>query len=90
MTISGRKLVELARGLRGRQPADAIATDPEALSFRDAKGRNLLHLCCSVDLHHRGLAEADGIRTADVLLESSWTCSSSTTPSTPRSAAVLS
>lgn len=47
----------------------AIGESTGLLAFRDEKGRNWLHLCCSVNIKKRGVAAADSIRTAAALLD---------------------
>lgn len=66
---SKTRMLKLVRGLRSRELRSEIRSDGRFLSFRDAKGRNLLHLCCGVDVRRRGLSASESIRTADVLMD---------------------
>ncbi len=56
------------RGFRWQQIQQAIHQDPALLEIRDKKGRNWLHICCSVKTE--GEPEiANSLRTAKVLLD---------------------
>jgi hypothetical protein len=62
-------LVEAVRDLRAADVADMLRSAPALLAYRDERGRNLLHMCCGVDVAKRKLRPQDAIRTADVLLD---------------------
>jgi hypothetical protein len=62
-------MLSLVKEFRWREVKAAIVENPELIGFRDKKGRNWLHLCCSVDIRKRREKAADSIRTAEVLLE---------------------
>lgn len=68
--ISKTKLLDLVKVFRWAEVAVGLAGNPKHLSLRDARGRNLLHLCASVDVVKKvGLNPADSVRLAEVLLE---------------------
>lgn len=62
-------LVQAVLDLRATDVAAMLKVAPALLAYRDERGRNLLHLCCGVDVAKRKLRPQDAIRTADVLLE---------------------
>lgn len=62
-------LVQAVLDLRATDVAAMLQSAPALLAYRDERGRNLLHLCCGVDVAKRQLRPADSIRTADVLLD---------------------
>jgi len=66
---SKTRTLELVKGLRWRELRAEIRDDPRFLGVRDGKGRNLLHLCCSVNPEKTGKKAIDGVHTADVLLD---------------------
>ena len=66
---SKTRVLKLVKGLHWRELRTDLREDSRFLGFRDDKGRNLLHLCCSVRVAYSGLKPADSIRTADVLLD---------------------
>lgn len=66
--ISKTRMLGLVRDLRWRDVKAGLSESPKLLGFRDARGRNWLHLCCSVNPKKRGLKAADSIKTAEVLL----------------------
>jgi ankyrin repeat protein len=66
---SKTRILGLVRNLRWKELRSDLSEAPEFLGFRDEKGRNLLHLCCSVNLETRGMTTADSLRTADVLID---------------------
>ena len=65
---SRTKPVEAVRELRAADVATALRESPGLLGWRDERGRNLLHVCCGVNVHDRGRMPRDAIRTAGVLL----------------------
>lgn len=62
-------LVQAVLDLRAADVAAMLQSAPALLAYRDERGRNLLHLCCGVDVARRKLRPQDAIRTADVLLD---------------------
>ena len=66
--VSKTKLTALVKEFRWKEIDEALAQSPDLLSVRDERGRNWLHLCCSVHLKNRKLKAADSIKTAEVLL----------------------
>jgi len=62
-------LVQAVLDLRAADVATMLKSAPALLAHRDERGRNLLHLCCGVDVAKRKLRPQDAIRTADVLLD---------------------
>lgn len=66
---SKTRMLRLVKGLRWRELKAEIREDGRFLGIEDEKGRNLLHLCCSVNAREKGMKERDGVRTADVLLD---------------------
>ena len=62
-------MLPLVQQLRWRDIRTAIRDNPELIGFRDKKGRNWLHLCCSVNIKKRRLKEENSIRTAEILLK---------------------
>jgi ankyrin repeat protein len=61
-------MLESVRRLRWREVETSLAARPSLIAYRDNRGRNVLHLCCAVDVGDRTLSPADSIRTADVLM----------------------
>ena len=51
-----------------REIGKLLAESPSLIGVRDPRGRNWLHVCCSVNPKSRGLHAGDAVRTADVLL----------------------
>lgn len=62
-------MTELVRAFRWRDVEAGLSGEPGLLEVRDDRGRNWLHLCCSVNPKKRKLRPADSIKTADVLLD---------------------
>jgi len=62
-------LVKAVLDLRVADVVAMLQSAPALLAYRDERGRNLLHLCCGVDVAKRKLRPADSILTADVLLD---------------------
>lgn len=61
-------MLSLVQEFRWRDVKLALAENPALIGFRDKKGRNWLHLCCSVNIKKRKGKAADSIRTAEILL----------------------
>jgi uncharacterized protein len=69
--VSKSRLLTLIKDLDWRSVKAALEENPDLLKYRGDKGKNLLHLCCGIDIEKRGLSAADSIRTAAVLLDAS-------------------
>lgn len=68
--ISKTSLTELVKRFAWRDVARALDEIPTLLGHRDERGRNWLHLCCSIDLTtHEKLKAPDSIKLATLLLE---------------------
>lgn len=67
--ISKTKMLPLVEQCRWKAVKEAIDENPGLIGFRDEKGRNWLHLCCSVDIKKRRVKAADSIKTAEILLK---------------------
>ena len=67
--ISKTRMLALVKDLRFNEVGAGLAERPELLAFRDPRGRNWLHLCCSVNPRARKLAPARSVKTARVLLD---------------------
>lgn len=65
---SKARVLAWVKGHEWRPLEAALHDQPQLARVVDERGRNLLHLCCSVDPKRRGLGPADGVATADVLL----------------------
>lgn len=66
---SKTRMLKLVKGLQWRDLKAEIRDDPRFLGIQDEKGRNLLHLSCSVNAKKRGMKVRDSIRMVDVLLD---------------------
>jgi ankyrin repeat protein len=66
--VSKTKLTALVREFRWKEIDEALTENPALLSVRDERGRNWLHLCCSVNLKNRKPKAKDSIKTAEVLI----------------------
>ena len=66
--VSKTRMLEWIKSFHWKDVEAGLAEAPQLVGFRDAKGRNWLHLCCGVSSERRGLNPADGVRTARVLL----------------------
>jgi ankyrin repeat protein len=66
--VSKTKLNSLVKEFRWKETDEALAENPALISVRDERGRNWLHLCCSVNLKGGKLKASDSIKTAEVLL----------------------
>ena len=69
MPSSKARILAWVSGFDWRALAPALQAEPQWRDFVDERRRNLLHLCCSVDPARRKLRPADGVRTAQVLLD---------------------
>ncbi len=67
MTSKAHLLDALANHRVAEVEAD-LAAKPELLDLRDPRGRNLLHLCCGVDIDKKRIDPKRGIRMVDSLL----------------------
>jgi hypothetical protein len=72
MPTSKARMLAWVTGFEWRPLAAALEAEPQWLDFVDERRRNLLHLCCSVDPARRNLRPADGMRTAQVLLDAGF------------------
>jgi ankyrin repeat protein len=61
-------MLERVKDFAWREVATSLSESPGLLDYRDDRGRNWLHLCCSVDPKKRPRGGSDSIKTADVLL----------------------
>ena len=69
MAISKTRLWALVKELRADGVAAGLRENPGLIEVRDDRGRNLLHLCASVDVSvKKALRPRDGVRLAEVLL----------------------
>ena len=66
--VSKTRMLSLVQDFKWKAVKLALGENPELLGFRDKKGRNWLHLCCSVNILTRRAKTADTIRTAETLL----------------------
>lgn len=67
--VSKTELLAATRCLDWKAVRSALARRQDLLRVRDERGRNLLHLCCGLDLAKRRSRVADAVRTAGVLLD---------------------
>ena len=67
--ISKTRMLALIKDLRAKEVEAGLAEKPDLLAVRDKRGRNWLHLCCGVNPKARSLKPADGVKTAQVLLD---------------------
>ena len=65
---SPAKLRQAVREHRADDIVAILKDAPDLLADRDERGRNLLHLCCGVDVARRNLRPEPSLRTADVLI----------------------
>lgn len=68
MATSKTRLLAWVSCFQWRPLKAALLAEPGLVTFVDARGRNLLHLCCSVNPKRRRLRPKDSIHTAAVLL----------------------
>ena len=67
---SKTRLTEWVKGFRADDVAAGLDESPELLGYRDARGRNWLHLCAGIDVvRKRGVSAADSVALAAVLLD---------------------
>ena len=66
--VSRTRLTELVKAFDAAGVQAALAESPQLLGWRDERGRNWLHLCCSVDVRGDPDRAEASIRAADVLL----------------------
>ena len=66
--VSKTRMLSLVQDFNWKEVKQALREKPELVRFRDKKGRNWLHLCCSIDILERKAKAADSIRTAETLL----------------------
>jgi uncharacterized protein len=62
-------MLAMVRSMDSSGVARALKENAELLKYRDAKGRNWLHLCCGVAIDADQRRAADSIRTAEVLID---------------------
>ena len=67
--VSKTRMTAITREFHWKEVRDGLAENTELLGVRDDRGRNWLHLCCSVDPKPKRLAPADSVETARVILE---------------------
>jgi len=70
--ISKTRMFGLVKNLDWPAIKDGLAQCPEASSYRNERGKNLLHLCCGIDIAKQGLNGEDSVKMADVLLNASF------------------
>lgn len=70
--ISKTTLLRFIKDLDWRSVKAALAHNPELRHYRSAKGENLLHLCCGIDIAKRGLSAMDSTKTAAMLLDAGF------------------
>jgi len=70
--ISKTRMFALVKSLDWPAVRDALAQTPEAGSYRNERGKNLLHLCCGIDIAKQGLESAESVKMAGVLLDASF------------------
>jgi uncharacterized protein len=61
-------MLESVRNFRWKEVEAGLAEQPDLLAYRDERGRNVLHICCGVDVTAKKLPAPQSVRTADVLL----------------------
>ena len=67
--ISKTRMLSLIKDLRWKEVEAGLDENPKLLGVRDDRGRNWLHVCCSVNPKRRKLKPADSVKTARVLLD---------------------
>lgn len=68
--ISKTRMTELVKQLAWKDVAKGLDENPKLVGYRDERGRNWLHLCCSINLpDHPKLKAADSIKLASLLLD---------------------
>jgi hypothetical protein len=68
VTTSKTALAAHVKAFRSQDIDTGLTDRPELVSVRDARGRNWLHLCCSIDIRKRRRDAAKSVETADVLI----------------------
>ncbi len=68
-SISKTRMLDLVKTFQTDAVAKGLQEKPELIEFRDASGRNYLHLCASVDVRKKSRSEAsNSVSLAGVLL----------------------
>ena len=68
--ISKTRMTELVKQFAWKDVAKGLDENPKLAGYRDERGRNWLHLCCSISLpEHPKLKAADSIKLASLLLD---------------------
>jgi uncharacterized protein len=68
--ISKTAMTELVKQFRWKDVAAGLDENPALTGYRDERGRNWLHLCCSIDVKTRPkLNVKDSVKLAGVLLD---------------------
>ncbi len=68
-SISKTRMLDLVKTFQSDAVAKGLQEKPELIEFRDASGRNFLHLCAGVDVRKKSRSEAShSISLAGVLL----------------------
>jgi ankyrin repeat protein len=67
--ISITRLIAQTRDLRWKDIQAGFDAKPELLSHRDGRGRNWLHLCCSIDPAKRKRRPSEAVKLAGILLD---------------------
>lgn len=70
--LSKSRMAERVRAFDAKAVRAALVAKPALAGLRDARGRNWLHLCCSVNPGERGLRAQDASKTAAVLLDAGF------------------
>jgi ankyrin repeat protein len=66
--VSKTKMTALVRAFAASDVDGGLRESPALLAVRDERGRNWLHLCCSVDVRGRARDVPRSLRTAEILL----------------------
>jgi ankyrin repeat protein len=66
--VAKSAMLSMVRSFRWAEMDRAIADNPGILAVRDQRGRNWLHICCSVNPKRAKLSESDSVKAAEVLL----------------------
>lgn len=67
--ISKTRLTQWVRELRWKDVGAGLAENPSLVGVQDKRGRNWLHLCCSVETSAGPLRPADAVKLAGELLD---------------------
>jgi hypothetical protein len=66
-------MTELVKQFRWKEVASGLDGNPALTQYRDERGRNWLHLCCSVDVKAKAkLSVKDGVKLAGFLLDTGF------------------